>query len=138
MKKYIACTIGLFMIILLSFSLYLKRNSLFSQAEMLAGKWSVIEIISKRVENNKTVLTKKYIGNPDDYMTFGNHNKVYFLINNVTDIAHYTLMKENKILYNGDTSMIKKLTPQICVLAFRNEDSKNTYNEKVIILKKAK
>ena len=105
-------------------------------APSLIGKWGVVNILDKEVDNGTIVYNDNYTGQTSDYMEFKNDNTLSFFIDGFGLIINYKLLSNNKVEISGDTLTIQSLTANSATLYHKDENGVNSYEETTYNLKR--
>ncbi|MEO6683797.1 MAG: hypothetical protein ABIN48_13325 [Ginsengibacter sp.] len=100
----------------------------------LQGKWEIVNISIVEVENGVKIYEENYLGKPGDYIDFRSDNKVYSEVDGVEDVGNYTLLKDNKVIVEGDTLEIRSLTKSSVTLFLKSYTNSTSFDESTINL----
>lgn len=102
----------------------------------LKGKWNVVSIQDRYVENGTETDNDTYTGVAGDYVDFRNDNKVYSHFDGDDDVADYEILENNKVIIDEDTFEIQSLTSASARLYQKWIEDANTFEEFTINLKR--
>jgi hypothetical protein len=102
----------------------------------LIGKWGVVNIHEKEVDNGAVVYDENYTGQASDYMEFRNDNTLSFFIDGFGLIINYKLLPNNKVEISGDTLTIQSLTANSAILYQKYDFGPNSFDETTYTLKR--
>lgn len=105
-------------------------------APSLIGKWGVVNIVDKEVDNGAIVYNDNYTGQSSDYMEFKNDNTLGLFIDGFGLIVNYKLLPNNKVEISGDTLTIQSLTANSAILYQKDDNGPNSYEETTYNLKR--
>ena len=105
-------------------------------APSLIGKWGVVNIREKAVDNGAVVYDDNYTGQASDYMEFKNDNTLSFFIDGFGLIINYKLLPDNKVEISGDTLTIQSLTANSAILYQKYDNGPNSFDESTYTLKR--
>ena len=105
-------------------------------APSLIGKWGVVNILVKEIDNGAIVYNDNYTGQASDYMEFKNDNTLSLFIDGSNFIINYKLLPNNKVEISGDTLTIQSLTANSATLYHKDENGVNSYEETTYNLKR--
>ena len=105
-------------------------------APSLIGKWGVVNILDKEVDNGTIVYNDNYTGQTSDYMEFKNDNTLSLFIDGSGFIINYKLLPNNKVEISGDTLTIQSLTANSATLYHKDDNGVNSYEETTYNLKR--
>ena len=105
-------------------------------APSLIGKWGVVNILDKEVDNGAIVYNDNYTGQSSDYMEFKNDNTLSLFIDGFGVIVNYKLLPNNKVEISGDTLTIQSLTANSAILYQKDDNGPNSYEETTYNLKR--
>ena len=105
-------------------------------APSLIGKWGVVNILDKEVDNGTIVYNDNYTGQTSDYMEFKNDNTLSLFIDGSGFIINYKLLPNNKVEISGDTLTIQSLTANSATLYQKDDNGANSYEETTYSLKR--
>ncbi|HEY5968352.1 MAG TPA: hypothetical protein VIU35_10250 [Chitinophagaceae bacterium] len=105
-------------------------------APSLIGKWGVVNVHEKGVDNGTIVYDDNYTGQPADYMEFKNDNTVSFVIDGFGFILNYKLLPGNKLEISGDTLTIQSLTANSATIYEKYDNGPNSFDETTYTLKR--
>ncbi|HEU5164063.1 MAG TPA: hypothetical protein VFU29_00915 [Chitinophagaceae bacterium] len=105
-------------------------------APSLIGKWGVVNILDKEVDNGAIVYNDNYTGQSSDYMEFKNDNTLGLFVDGFGLILNYKLLPNNKVEISGDTLTIQSLTANSAILYQKDDNGPNSYEETTYNLKR--
>jgi hypothetical protein len=105
-------------------------------APSLIGKWGVVNILEKEVDNGSVVYNDNYTGQASDYMEFKSDNTLSFFIDGFGLIINYKLLPNNKVEISGDTLTIQNLTASSATLYQKYNNGSNSFDETTYNLKR--
>jgi len=105
-------------------------------APSLIGKWGVVNILDKEVDNGTIVYNDNYTGQASDYMEFKNDNTLSLFIDGSNFIINYKLLPNNKVEISGDTLTIQSLTANSATLYQKDDNGSNSFDETTYNLKR--
>ena len=105
-------------------------------APSLIGKWRVVNILEKEVDNGAIVYNDNYTGQAADYMEFKSDNTLSLFIDGFNVIVNYKLLPGNKVEISGDTLSIPNLTANNATLYQKYDNGPNSYDETTYNLKR--
>ena len=105
-------------------------------APSLIGKWGVVNILEKEVDNGAVVYNDNYTGQASDYMEFKSDNTLSFSIDGFSLIINYKLLPNNKVEISGDTLTIQSLTANGAILYQKDDTGSNSFEETTYNLKR--
>ena len=105
-------------------------------APSLIGKWGVVNILDKEVDNGTIVYNDNYTGQTSDYMEFKNDNTLSLFIDGSGFIINYKLLPNNKVEISGDTLTIQSLTANSVTLYQKDDTGSNSFEETTYNLKR--
>ena len=105
-------------------------------APSLIGKWGVVNILVKEIDNGAIVYNDNYTGQASDYMEFKNDNTLSLFIDGSGFIINYKLLPNNKVEISGDTLTIQSLTANSATLYQKDDNGANSYEETTYSLKR--
>jgi len=105
-------------------------------APSLIGKWRVVNILEKEVDNGAIVYNDNYTGQAADYMEFKSDNTLSFSIDGFDLIINYKLLPNNKVEISGDTLTIQSLTANGATLYQKDDNGANSFEETTYNLKR--
>ena len=105
-------------------------------APSLIGKWGVVNILDKEVDNGTIVYNDNYTGQASDYMEFKSDNTLSFSIDGFSLIINYKLLPNNKVEISGDTLTIQSLTANGATLYQKDDTGSNSFEETTYNLKR--
>ena len=105
-------------------------------APSLIGKWGVVNVLEKEVDNGTIVYNDNYTGQPSDFMEFKSDNTLSFFIDGFGLIINYKLLPGNKVEISGDTLTIQSLTANSATLYQKYDNGPNSYDETTYNLKR--
>ena len=105
-------------------------------APSLIGKWGVVNILEKEVDNGTVVYDDNYTGQASDYMEFKSDNTLSFSIDGFNLIINYKLLPGNKVEISGDTLTIQNLTANSATLYQKDDNGANSFEETTYNLKR--
>jgi len=105
-------------------------------APSLIGKWGVVNILDKEVDNGTIVYNDNYTGQTSDYMEFKTDNTLSFFIDGFGLIINYKLLPNNKVEISGDTLTIQSLTANGATLYQKDDTGSNSFEETTYNLKR--
>ena len=105
-------------------------------APSLIGKWGVVNILDKEVDNGTIVYNDNYTGQASDYMEFKNDNTLSLFIDGSGFIINYKLLPNNKVEISGDTLTIQSLTANSAALYQKDDNGANSFDETTYNLKR--
>ena len=105
-------------------------------APSLIGKWGVVNILDKEVDNGTIVYNDNYTGQSSDYMEFKNDNTLGLFVDGFGLIVNYKLLPNNKVEISGDTLTIQSLTANSAILYQKDDNGPNSYEETTYNLKR--
>jgi len=105
-------------------------------APSLIGKWGVVNILDKEVDNGTIVYNDNYTGQTSDYMEFKSDNTLSFSIDGLNLIINYKLLPGNKVEISGDTLTIQSLTANSAILYQKDDNGSNSFDETTYSLKR--
>jgi len=105
-------------------------------APSLIGKWGVVNILDKEVDNGTIVYNDNYTGQTSDYMEFKSDNTLSFSIDGFNLIINYKLLPGNKVEISGDTLTIQSLTANSATLYQKDDYGSNSFDETTYNLKR--
>ena len=105
-------------------------------APSLIGKWGVVNILDKEVDNGTIVYNDNYTGQTSDYMEFKNDNTLSLFIDGSGFIINYKLLPNNKVEISGDTLTIQNLTANSATLYQKDDNGTNSFEETTYNLKR--
>ena len=104
-------------------------------APSLIGKWGVVNILEKEIDNGTIVYNDNYTGQASDYMEFKNDNTLSLFIDGSGFIINYKLLPNNKVEISGDTLTIQSLTANSATLYQKDDYGPNSFDETTYSLK---
>ena len=107
-----------------------------ASAPSLIGKWGVVNILDKEVDNGTIVYNDNYTGQASDYMEFKNDNTLSLFIDGSGFIINYKLLPNNKVEISGDTLTIQSLTANSAALYQKDDNGANSFDETTYNLKR--
>ena len=113
-----------------------KNNPEPPPAPSLIGKWGVVNILEKDVDNGTVVYNDNYTGQTSDYMEFKNDNTLSLFIDGFGVIINYKLLPGNKVEISGDTLTIQSLTANSAILYQKDDNGSNSFDETTYNLKR--
>ena len=102
----------------------------------LKGKWNLVSIISREVENGAEVSNDTYNGVPGEIFDFQKNNTLIANFNGRIDIEVYKILENNKVIIGEDTAEIQSLTSSSVRLYKKRIEDVNTFSEFTINLKR--
>ena len=105
-------------------------------APSLIGKWGVVNILDKEVDNGTVVYDDNYTGQASDYMEFKNDNTLSLFIDGSGFIINYKLLPNNKVEISGDILTIQSLTANSATLYQKDDNGSNSFDETTYNLKR--
>ena len=105
-------------------------------APSLIGKWGVVNILDKEVDNGTIVYNDNYTGQTSDYMEFKSDNTLSFSIDGFNLIINYKLLPGNKVEISGDTLTIQSLSANSATLYQKDDTGSNSFEETTYNLKR--
>jgi hypothetical protein len=105
-------------------------------APSLIGKWGVVNVHEKEVDNGTIVYDDNYTGQAADYMEFKNDNTLSLFIDGFSVIVNYKLLPGNKVEISGDTLAIQSLTANGATLYQKYDNGPNSFDETTYNLKR--
>ena len=105
-------------------------------APSLIGKWGVVNILVKEIDNGAIVYNDNYTGQASDYMEFKNDNTLSLFIDGSGFIINYKLLPNNKVEISGDTLTIQSLTANSATLYQKDDNGSNSFDETTYNLKR--
>ena len=105
-------------------------------APSLIGKWGVVNILVKEIDNGAIVYNDNYTGQASDYMEFKNDNTLSLFIDGSNFIINYKLLPNNKVEISGDTLTIQSLTANSATLYQKDDNGSNSFDETTYNLKR--
>jgi len=105
-------------------------------APSLIGKWGVVNILEKEIDNGTVVYNDNYTGQTSDYMEFKSDNTVSFFIDGFGLILNYKLLPGNKLEISGDTLTIQSLTANSATIYEKYDNGPNSFDETTYTLKR--
>jgi len=105
-------------------------------APSLIGKWGVVNILEKEVDNGAVVYNDNYTGQTSDYMEFKNDNTLSLFIDGFGIIINYKILPGNKVEISGDTLTIQSLTANSATLYLKDDYGPNSFDETTYSLKR--
>ena len=105
-------------------------------APSLIGKWGVVNILEKEVDNGTVVYDDNYTGQASDYMEFKSDNTLSFNLDGFGLIINYKLLPGNKVEISGDTLTIQNLTANSATLYQKDDNGTNSFEETTYNLKR--
>ena len=105
-------------------------------APSLIGKWGVVNILEKEIDNGTIVYNDNYTGQTSDYMEFKSDNTLSFSIDGFNLIINYKLLPGNKVEISGDTLTIQSLTANSAILYQKDDYGSNSFDETTYSLKR--
>jgi len=105
-------------------------------APSLIGKWGVVNVHEKGIDNGAVVYDDNYTGQAADYMEFKNDNTVSFFIDGFGLILNYKLLPGNKLEISGDTLTIQSLTANSATIYEKYDNGPNSFDETTYTLKR--
>jgi hypothetical protein len=105
-------------------------------APSLIGKWGVVNILVKEIDNGAIVYNDNYTGQASDYMEFKNDNTLSLFIDGSGFIINYKLLPNNKVEISGDTLTIQSLTANSAALYQKDDNGANSFDETTYNLKR--
>ena len=105
-------------------------------APSLIGKWGVVNIHEKEIDNGAIVYDDIYTGQAADYMEFKSDNTLSFSIDGIGLILNYKLLAGNKVEISGDTLTIQNLTASSATLYQKYNNGSNSFDETTYNLKR--
>ena len=105
-------------------------------APSLIGKWGVVNILDKEVDNGTIVYNDNYTGQASDYMELKNDNTLSLFIDGSGFIINYKLLPNNKVEISGDTLTIQSLTANSAALYQKDDNGANSFDETTYNLKR--
>ena len=102
----------------------------------LIGKWGVVNILVKEIDNGAIVYNDNYTGQASDYMEFKNDNTLSLFIDGSGFIINYKLLPNNKMEISGDTLTIQSLTANSATLYQKDDNGSNSFDETTYNLKR--
>jgi hypothetical protein len=105
-------------------------------APSLIGKWGVVNILEKEVDNGTVVYNDNYTGQASDYMEFKSDNTLSFYIDGFGLIINYKLLPNNKVEISRDTLTIQNLTANSATLYQKYDNGSNSFDETTYTLKR--
>ena len=105
-------------------------------APSLIGKWGLVNILEKEVDNGAVVYNDNYTGQASDYMEFKSDNTLSFSIDGFSLIINYKLLPNNKVEISGDTLTIQSLTANGATLYQKDDTGSNSFEETTYNLKR--
>jgi len=105
-------------------------------APSLIGKWGVVNILDKEVDNGAVVYNDNYTGQASDYMEFKSDNTLSFFIDGFGLIINYKLLPNNKVEISGDTLTIQSLAANSAILYQKYDNGPNSFDETTYTLKR--
>jgi len=105
-------------------------------APSLIGKWGVVNILVKEIDNGAIVYNDNYTGQASDYMEFKNDNTLSLFIDGSNFIINYKLLPNNKVEISGDTLTIQSLTANSVTLYQKDDTGSNSFEETTYNLKR--
>ena len=105
-------------------------------APSLIGKWGVVNILEKEVDNGAVVYNDNYTGQASDYMEFKSDNTLSFFIDGFGLILNYKLLPGNKLEISGDTLTIQSLTANSATIYEKYDNGPNSFDETTYTLKR--
>ena len=112
------------------------KTEIQAPAPSLIGKWGVVNILEKEVDNGTVVYDDNYAGQASDYMEFKNDNTLSLFIDGFGVIINYKLLPGNKVEISGDTLTIQSLTANNATLYQKDDYGPNNYDETTYSLKR--
>jgi len=113
-----------------------KKTETPAPAPSLIGKWGVMNIHEKEVDNGAVVYDDNYTGQAADYMEFKNDNTLSFFIDGFGLILNYKLLPGNKLEISGDTLTIQSLTANSAIIYEKYDNGPNSFDETTYTLKR--
>ena len=113
-----------------------KNNPELPPAPSLIGKWGVVNILEKEIDNGTIVYNDNYTGQTSDYMEFKSDNTLSFSIDGFNLIINYKLLPNNKVEISGDTLTIQSLTANSATLYQKDDNGSNSFDETTYNLKR--
>ena len=105
-------------------------------APSLIGKWGVVNILDKEIDNGAVVYNDNYTGQTSDYMEFKNDNTLSLFIDGFGIIINYKILPGNKVEISGDTLTIQSLTANSATLYQKDDYGSNNFDETTYNLKR--
>src|SRR6188474_1187083 len=105
-------------------------------APSLIGKWGVVTVHEKEIDNGAIVYDDIYTGQAADYMEFKSDNTLSFSIDGIGLILNYKLLPGNKVEISGDTLTIQSLTANGATLYEKYDNGPNSFDEITYTLKR--
>lgn len=102
----------------------------------LIGKWGVVNILEKEVDNGAIVYNDNYTGQSSDYMEFKSDNTLSIYIDGFSLIINYKLLPDNKVEISGDILTIQSLTANSATLYQKYDNGPNSFDETTYSLKR--
>ena len=105
-------------------------------APSLIGKWGVVNILEKEIDNGTVIYNDNYTGQTSDYMEFKSDNTLSLYIDGLNVIINYKLLPGNKVEISGDTLTIQSLTANSATLYLKDDYGPNSFDETTYSLKR--
>jgi len=105
-------------------------------APSLIGKWGVVNILEKEIDNGTVIYNDNYTGQTSDYMEFKSDNTLSLYIDGLNVIINYKLLPGNKVEISGDTLTIQSLTANSATLYQKDDYGSNNFDETTYNLKR--
>ena len=113
-----------------------NKTETLAPAPSLIGKWGVVNVHEKEVDNGTIVYDDIYTGQSADYMEFKNDNTLSLFIDGFGVIVNYELLPGNKVEISGDTLTIQNLTTNSATLYQKYDNGPNSFDETTYTLKR--
>jgi hypothetical protein len=107
-------------------------------AQKIQNKWNFVSVMDYNYVGASTTLDyidTLAIGTAGDYLDFRTNNKVYISVSGQMDTLDYSIVGDTKLIFDGDTYDITKLSTSDFVFTF-SERTDPPYYDNVIVLKR--
>ena len=105
-------------------------------APSLIGKWGVVTVHEKEVDNGAIAYDDIYTGQASDYMEFKSDNTLSLYIDGFNVIINYKLLPGNKVEISGDILIIQSLTENSATLYLKDDYGANSFDETTYSLRR--
>jgi len=102
----------------------------------LIGKWGVVTVHEKEVDNGAIAYDDIYSGQASDYMEFKSDNTLSLSIDGFNAIINYKLLPDNKVEISGDILTIQSLTANTATLYLKDDYGANSFDETTYSLRR--
>ncbi|MCF8255161.1 MAG: hypothetical protein K9H61_13290 [Bacteroidia bacterium] len=115
-----------------------NNSSTLTTAQKIQNKWNFVSVIDYNYVGASTTLDyidTLALGSAGDYLDFKTNNKVHISIDGEQDSLDYSIVGDTKLIFDGDTYDITKITANEFVFTY-SERIDPPYYDNVIVLKR--